>query len=131
MESISALDNICANCGKGEENSNNLKKCSACLSVKYCSTGCQKAHRSQHKKECKKRAAQLHDEKLFKEIEREECPICMLPLSGREMSESFMTCCGKTICNGCIYTMKMSEGNTMCDFVGHRWQVITRKTTKG
>jgi len=81
----------CANCGKGEEESNKLKKCGACLSVKYCSAACQKAHRPHHKKACKKRASELHDEKLFKELEREECPICMLPLSGREMSESFMT----------------------------------------
>ena len=68
----------CANCGKGEEDCNKLKKCSACLSVKYCSAACQKAHRPQHKRACKIRAAELHDEQLFKEVaEREECPICM------------------------------------------------------
>ena len=64
MESLSAPNNVCANCGKGEEESINLKKCSACLSVKYCGRECQIAHRPHHKKACKKRAAELHDEKL-------------------------------------------------------------------
>ena len=113
----------CANCGKGEENSNKLKKCSACLSVKYCSTECQKAHRPQHKKECKNRAAELYDEKLFKEVDPEDCPICMLPLQCGDSliecaTETFMACCGKIICNGCIYAMNMSdEGATnICPF---------------
>ena len=99
----------CANCGKGEEESDNLKKCSACLLVKYCSAECQKAHRPQHKKICKRRAAELYDEKLFKEIEPEDCPLCFLPFSGGHQTEFFQTCCGKTICSGCIYAMKMSE----------------------
>ena len=72
---------MCANCGKGEEGSNDLKACTACKMVKYCNRECQIVHRPQHKKECKKRAAELHDEKLFNEPPPpEECPICMLPL---------------------------------------------------
>jgi len=69
---------LCANCGKQEDGDTNLKKCSACLSVKY-SRECQAAHRPQHKKECKKRAAEIYDEKLFREVEREECPIVFCP----------------------------------------------------
>ena len=109
----------CANCGIGEENSNILKKCSACMSVKYCSAACQTAHRPQHKQACKKRAAELHDEKLFKDPPSpDECPICFLPLPPIELSEaSFQTCCGKTICNGCIHAMQMSEGGVdLCAF---------------
>ena len=106
----------CANCGKGEEDSIKLKKCSACLSVKYCSNECQKAHRSQHKKECKKRAAELYDEKLFTEVEREECPICMLTLPLENNTKAFNPCCGKLICSGCVYAMKMSEGKDLCAF---------------
>ena len=106
----------CANCGKGEEDSTKLKKCSACLSVKYCSAECQKAHRPQHKKECKKRAAELHDEKLFKEVEPEECPICMLPLPFDIRGTIFHSCCGKVICKGCIRAMFMSEGKDICPF---------------
>ena len=69
----------CANCGKGEEESVSLKNCVACKMVKYCSKDCQKAHRPQHKKECRKRAADLHDEALFKPSpQREECPICFM-----------------------------------------------------
>ena len=106
----------CANCGKGEEDSNNLKSCAACKLVKYCSRDCQVAHRPQHKKECKKRAAELYDEKLFKDVEREECPICMLPLSFETGTASFQSCCGKCICIGCDYAMRMSEGKDLCAF---------------
>ena len=63
IDKVSA--DICANCGRGEENTNSLKACTACHMVKYCNRECQIAHRPQHKKECKKRAAELHDEKLF------------------------------------------------------------------
>ena len=56
---------ICAKCGK---EGGSLKSCAACKLVKYCSRDCQIAHRSQHKKECRKRAADdLHDENLFKD----------------------------------------------------------------
>ena len=54
---------ICANCGKGEDSSSSLKACTACKLVKYCNRDCQIAH-PQHKKECRRRAAELHDEKL-------------------------------------------------------------------
>ena len=56
---------LCANCGKGEESAGDLKACTACKIVKYCNRDCQIAHRPQHKKACKRRAAELHDEKLF------------------------------------------------------------------
>ena len=70
---------ICANCGKGEESvSGDLKACTACKMVKYCNRDCQIAHRTQHKKACKKRAAELRDVKLFKQPPpNEDCPICM------------------------------------------------------
>ena len=57
----------CAACGK--EGSDGLKACAACFMVKYCNRDCQIAHRPQHKKECKKRAAEIYDEALFKEVE--------------------------------------------------------------
>jgi len=41
---------VCANCGKGEEESGKLKSCTACKLVKYCNRECQIAHRPQHKK---------------------------------------------------------------------------------
>jgi len=106
----------CANCGKSEEENVNLKSCNACHMVKYCNRECQVAHRPQHKKACKKRAAELYDEKLFKEVEREECPICLIPLINGNQTESFMACCGKMICIGCIYAMATSEGKDLCAF---------------
>jgi len=107
----------CANCGKGEENCSKLQKCGACLSVRYCSRECQAAHRPQHKK-CKRRVAELYDEKLFADPPpREECPICFLPLPLEGKKSSFKSCCGKTVCNGCMYAMQMSaEGAYLCAF---------------
>jgi len=61
--------------------------------------------------------AELYDEKLFADPPPpEECPICMqiLPYDSRQVS--FNSCCGKTICNGCIYDMNMSEGKDICAF---------------
>jgi len=41
--------------------------------------------------------------------DREECPICMLPLPIVENKITFKTCCGKSICDGCIYKHWMNE----------------------
>ena len=35
--------------------------------------------------------------------EREECPLCLIPFSVEKSGTVFYTCCGKNICNGCIY----------------------------
>lgn len=103
----------CAACGKEGDS---LKSCTACKLVKYCNRDCQIAHRPQHKKACKKRAAELYDEKLFQEIEPEDCPICMLPLPIKDCESTFETCCGKVICDGCAYEMEVREGNNLCAF---------------
>jgi len=103
--SESALS-ICANCGKGEEASSDLKSCAACKMVKYCSRDCQAAHRPQHKKECKKRAAELYEENLFKDHPpTKDCPICMIPLPVESQDKIFRTCCGTCICTGCHMDM--------------------------
>ena len=96
----------CASCGKQETDNVKLKICTACKLVKYCNIGCQKIHRPQHKKACKKKAAELRDDKLFTQPNEScygECPICFLPLL-IDISQSksmFMSCCCKRICNGC------------------------------
>ena len=60
MSSVEGLAaEVCASCGKAEIDDIKLKKCTACKLVKYCSVECQKNHRKQHKKACKKRAAEL------------------------------------------------------------------------
>ncbi|EJK57876.1 hypothetical protein THAOC_22041 [Thalassiosira oceanica] len=56
---------ICANCGKQGSDTVKLKNCTACRLVKYCGVDCQRAHRKQHKKACKQRAAELKDEQLY------------------------------------------------------------------
>ena len=102
----------CASCGiTGSSDSVKLKKC-ACQLVKYCSVACQKEHRSKHKKECKKRVAELRDEMLFKQPESSflgDCPICCLPLPFDLSKSTFMTCCSKVICIGCNFANKKRE----------------------
>jgi len=94
----------CANCGKSEEESGKLKACTACKMVKYCNRDCQIAHRPQHKKECRKRTKELHDEELFKEpqSQHEDCQICFLQLPTLISGWKYQACCGKVICSGCI-----------------------------
>ena len=95
----------CTNCGKDNESGSELKSCAACKMVKYCCRDCQVNHWPNHKKACKKRAAELFEEELFKDHpDREECPICMLPMPFDEEQILFESCCGKRICLGCNYS---------------------------
>ena len=97
---------VCANCGKHESGTVKLRNCTACRLVKYCGVDCQKSHRKQHKKACKKRATELKDEQLYSQgHERPEgdfCPICALPIPFPMTKHSvFGACCMKMICKGC------------------------------
>eukprot|EP00984_Skeletonema_dohrnii_P027899 scaffold17605_cov124-Skeletonema_dohrnii-CCMP3373.AAC.3 len=100
----------CASCGTAQVDDIKLKTCTACKSVRYCSVTCQKERRSQHKRACKKRAAELHDEILFRQPEsshKGDCPICCLPISLEKTKSTLMSCCSKIICNGCVFSNDM------------------------
>jgi len=58
---------ICASCGIAEVDEVNLKDCVDCDLVRYCSVNCEQGDKSHHKEACKKRAAELCDELLFKQ----------------------------------------------------------------
>jgi len=102
----------CASCGIAENDDIKLKNCTACYLVRYCSIKCQKEHRSKHKKACKKRAAELRDELLFKQPDGSclgDCPICLIP-HPFEPEKTVMTgCCSKQICRGCYYANQKRE----------------------
>ena len=121
ITSVAILSDMstCASCGK-EGNSDNMNTCNKCKMVKYCNAACKKKHRKKHKKACEKRVAELHEEQLFKEHSpKEECPLCFLPLPLEIDQVTFETCCGKFICNGCLYATVMSEsdgGVDLCAF---------------
>ena len=112
------MPTLCANCGKCEESAGDLKACTACKMVKYCNRDCQIAHRPQHKKACKKRAAELHDIKLFKQPPpNKDCDICMLLLPSFDTGRKYRSCCGKMICSGCIHAVAMRDGGVgLCPF---------------
>eukprot|EP00985_Skeletonema_marinoi_P004617 scaffold2006_cov77-Skeletonema_marinoi.AAC.2 len=108
----------CASCGVAEVDEIKLKKCAACNSVRYCSVECQRNHRPKHKKACKKRAAELRDEILFRQPEsshRGDCPICFLPLPMASNTSTLMSCCSKVICNGCGYANLLREREEYVD----------------
>ena len=101
----------CASCGKAEVDDVKLKKC-GCDLVKYCNINCQKNHRPQHKKACKKRLAELRDKSLFTmpdESHEGDCPICCLPLPLDPTKSFFMNCCSKLVCRGCDYANRKRE----------------------
>ena len=79
-----ASDICCANCGIPEiDEVKFLDDGDGCKSVRCCGDKCHEKHREQHEKECQKRVAELHDNKLFIQPERShlgECPLCFLPM---------------------------------------------------
>mmetsp|Transcript_2462 Transcript_2462/g.3657 ORF Transcript_2462/g.3657 Transcript_2462/m.3657 type:complete len:303 (-) Transcript_2462:71-979(-) len=116
----------CASCGTAEVDDIKLKTCTACKSARYCSVKCQKEHRPQHKRACKKRAAELHDEILFKQPESSyegDCPICCLPMSLDKTKSTMMACCSKVICDGCYHSnvVRITRGSLepTCPFCRH------------
>ena len=111
-DNIIALETCCASCGIAEMDDIKLKDCDDCDLVKYCSDVCQKNHSSEHKEECKNRAAELRDELLFKQPESThmgDCPICSIPLSIDIEKSTINNCCSKVICSGCSYANLMRE----------------------
>ena len=105
VQAVQVVD-VCANCGEESSDDIKLKNCAACRLVKYCSADCQMTHRKQHKEVCKKRAAELKDERLYglghERPEGDFCPICTMaiPLPMNEHSGD-RVCCMKRVCNGC------------------------------
>jgi tetratricopeptide (TPR) repeat protein len=125
-----------------------LKICKPCMGVKYCNAICQRKHWPTHKKDCKRRVAELRDEALFKDPPpKEDCPICFLPMPNKliccaslppatlssvpiydfavaneelanKQMETYCPCCGKSICRGCVHSFHMSE-NDKCPFCNY------------
>jgi TPR repeat protein len=103
----------CANCGREEEAELKSDSCK----LEKCGKDCRVAI-SQHENACKKRAAELHDEALFKQPPKgNDCPICILPLPALGSGRHFRACCGKTICSGCFHEHYLqSSGSPTCPF---------------
>ena len=115
---ISSSNTTCANCGN--EGSDNINTCNKCKSVMYCNAACKKKHRHKHKKQCEehtRRVAKLHDEELFKQPPpKEDCPICFLRMPTHHKGSTYMNCCGKMICSGCVHAVRLRDGDGLCPF---------------
>ena len=110
-----SIISTCANCGK--EGSDVTNTCNKCKEVMYCNAACKKKHRHKHKKECERRVAELHDETLFKQPPPlDDCPICFLRMPMLTQVQVYMECCGKLICDGCIYAVALRDDNQLCPF---------------
>jgi tetratricopeptide (TPR) repeat protein len=104
VSSEEADENVCVNCGIAGVDNIKMEECDKCDLVKYCSDKCREDHREEHYEECKKRADELHDKRLFTQPDgsyRGECPICFLPMPLQKGKATFMSCCGQWICLGC------------------------------
>ena len=67
--------------------------------------------------ECKRRAAELFEAKLFQQPPtNEECPICMLPMPLHPYDYQYQSCCGKIVCQGCMYHVQTTKGELLCPF---------------
>ena len=102
----------CASCNIAEVDDIKLKDCGGCDLVRYCSDECQENHRSEHEEACKKRAAELRDELLFRQPESShlgDCPLCCVPLPIDKLKTTMHGCCSKVICNGCTHAIKMRD----------------------
>jgi len=131
---------VCANCGK-EGSSDEIKNtCNKCKQVKYCNAACKKKHRHKHKKDCEEhvrlateRAAELHNEELFKQPppQNEDCPICFLRLPTLRTGRKYQTCCGKRICSGCSFApVYDNQGNVVAKKVCAFCRTPTPKSIK-
>ena len=62
-------------------------------------------------------APQYTDEDLFKQpLPREECPICFLTMPFDRRETNYQSCCGKTLCGGCIHADQIENNRTNCPF---------------
>ena len=112
-------DVCCANCGAAEVDDVKLEECDGCDLVKYCGDKCREEHREEHNEECKIRATELHDRKLFTQPDEThlgECQLCFLPMPLHPEKSAFLSCCSQTGCTGCVFANAMSNGNDLCPF---------------
>jgi tetratricopeptide (TPR) repeat protein len=116
----------CASCGIAEVDDIKLKKCPACDLVRYCSDNCQRDHRPKHEEICKKRAAELRDEVIFRQPESiydGDCPICFLPLPIGVEKSGLLPCCLPNVCSGCFFANYLREEleslENACPFCRH------------
>ncbi len=127
----------CASCGIAQVDDIKLKECTNCDLVRYCSDECQQDHKSKHEEAYKRQAAVIRDELLFKQPESThlgDCPICCLPLPFNFGNPSLMTCCSKSICDGCTNANVLREIEAKmvnkCPYCREPWHITVEEGDK-
>jgi len=118
-EAVRAAEDVCASCGIAEVDNIKLEECGGCDLVKYCGDKCKEDHLELHGEQCKRRAKDLRNKKLFRQPDSThdgECPICFLPMPLDLTKTTYHHCCSKTICNGCDYANGISNKQKNCPF---------------
>jgi len=62
--------------------------------------------------------------------DREECPLCLIPLPIKERDILFTPCCGIIICNGCRYKEVLNEKEKTKGNMEMNLTLIARTTSK-
>ena len=62
--------------------------------------------------------SETKDTELFGPLtEREECPVCFLPMPSSDTEIIYMDCCGQSICGGCVHASTLiSKKVGVCAF---------------
>ena len=108
MMSAAEADHRCADCGRDGQD---LKTCSSCKSVKYCSVVCQKRHYPTHKSRC----GTIHTELLFKDPpDPDDCLLCAIMIPDSRYIKYF-PCCGNISCVGCMVGLHR-QGAEQCPY---------------
>jgi len=118
---------ICAACGKSGDN---LKTCISCKQVKYCNRECQISHRPKHKKECRKRAAELkHTGDNNNKSNRNVDKILSEGISNVNISETSTNAGDKKVSTSCEQkTEQNNNGNSNVDTEATTNEDLSRAT---
>ena len=149
---------VCSNCETLQTETHKLIRC-PCHSVRYCNKDCQKKHRTQHKKECRRLLAEKKMKKTKQitakppqeeeqeqgerkehnatetttndqEEERDECPICLEMIPKIDAYFTRFVCCGNGLHDHCAEDLKSTKIGDNCPLCRAKAPTTKKETIK-